>query len=140
MSNKLYDDPMLWWAGRTDHSGSMDHPDRQAIQTNPLCGDRVTIQLEMKGDAIRKIYYQVRGCILCRASCAYMASLAQDLNESRVQMLRDGFENFLKLLPEQAETHSVYEVFSPVRPHRSRHRCVLLPYETTLKAISDTDT
>ena len=85
MSDNLYDDPMLRWAGRKDYSGSVDFPDVQATQTNPLCGDRVTVQLKMEGDAIRNIYYQVRGCILCKASCAYMASLAQGLKPSPVE-------------------------------------------------------
>jgi len=59
MNKNLYDDSMLQWAGRNDHSGSIDHPDRQATKSNPLCGDRVTVQLIMENDVIKQIYYQL---------------------------------------------------------------------------------
>ncbi|MBN2569626.1 MAG: iron-sulfur cluster assembly scaffold protein [Deltaproteobacteria bacterium] len=137
MNRNVYDDPILQWANRRDHSCTIEHPDRQATATNPLCGDRITIQLKMDDYTIRQMCYQVRGCILCKASCANLAYIAGGLDYPLLKTLRDDFVQFLKSSLTYKDILPHLQVFTPVRSHRSRHRCLLLPYEATLKALLD---
>lgn len=118
------------------HAGSVKNPDKEATQSNPLCGDRVIIQLNMDGDRIKDLWYRVRGCILCKASCALMAHLVRGADQSGLKALKNHFEGFLKSSSDVVtETAADYEMFFPVRSCKSRHRCVLLPYETALRAF-----
>lgn len=135
MDTNMYDDPILQWANRRDHLCTIEHPDRQATATNALCGDKVTIQLQMDGPLIKHLYYSVKGCLLCKASCAHLAHIAGGLDPVHLKDLRDTFERYLKSSDEDMIAPSGYELFSPVRTRRSRHRCVLLPYEATLNAL-----
>ena len=137
MRKELYSNRLLQWAGIKDYSESLENSDIEAIQSNPLCGDRVTIQLKMDGTRIKDLRYQVRGCILCKASCAIMAGFLRGLDIPGLKVLRDEFEGFLKSSADRAAAATIYEVFSPVRPHKRRHQCVLLPYETALKAVCE---
>lgn len=137
MSEDLYGDPLLQLAKNTEYQGSIEHPDHEATATNPLCGDKVTIQVLMDGETIRELHYQVRGCILCKASCSHFAHMVQGLDRTKLKDLRDRFEQFLKS-PDDAPPLPDHLIFSPVHPHKSRYRCVLLPYEATLKALPDT--
>ena len=139
MDKNVYDDPILQWANRRDHLCTIEDPDRQAMATNPLCGDRITIQLTMDGDTIGHMCYQVRGCILCKASCANLASIAEGLDYDRLQVLRDSLAQFLKSSGDDRDIIPHLHVFGPVCSHKSRHRCLLLPYEATLKALSDSE-
>ncbi len=139
MEKNLYDDPILQLANALEQTRPIGNPDRQATATNPLCGDRVTIQLEMDGDEIRHLYCQVRGCVVCRASCTDLARVAAGLDRARLKTLRDTLEQFLKASIDEPIVPAHLEVFAPVRAHRSRHRCVLLPYEATLRALTDPD-
>ena len=136
MQNDLYGDPMLCWAKQRIHAGSLAHPDREATQTNPLCGDRVTVQVKMSGETIETVRYQVKGCILCKASCACMASLISGMDKARAENLTEAFDLFLKSdETDRPEAGAAYTVFAPLRSHSSRHHCVLLPYRTLLTAV-----
>ena len=74
MKTSLYHERILDLADNTEYVRTIERPDREASGTNVLCGDRVSIQLEMDRDEIRRLYYQVRGCLLCRASCTESVS------------------------------------------------------------------
>ncbi|MFY9397129.1 MAG: iron-sulfur cluster assembly scaffold protein [Desulfomonilia bacterium] len=135
MSTTLYDDPIIKLAESAGSQESMENPDFQATATNALCGDRVTVQLKMDGPGIARLAYQVRGCLLSKASCAVLASLAAGLDLARLRDLRDTLERFLKSSGHEQEVPRELLVFAAVRPRKSRHRCVLLPYDAALKAL-----
>ena len=43
----------------------LDAPDGTATIDNPLCGDRVTMDVTLDGTVIEAIGQRVRGCLLC---------------------------------------------------------------------------
>ena len=138
MKKDLYGDQILEWAERSEHMGAVENPDYEATATNPLCGDRVTVQVRMDGNLIKDLCCRVRGCLLCKASCALLAHMAGDLDRADLKDLRDRFEQFLRA-DDDTMVLPTHEMFSPVRSHKSRYRCVLLPYDTALKALGDSD-
>jgi len=139
MKTSLYHERILELADNAEYVRIIERPDREASGTNALCGDRVSIQLEMDRDEIRRLYYQVRGCLLCRASCTELARIAAGLDRTRLKVLRDALERFLRSPGNGSTIPPGLHVFEPVRAHRSRHRCVLLPYDAALQALSDPD-
>ena len=136
MKKDLYGDLILQWAKNCENLCTVENPDHEATATNPLCGDRVTVQVRMDGDTIKQLYYQVRGCLLCKASCAHLAHMSGGLDHVKLKDLRDRFEQFL-MADDDTMVFPSHSMFSPVRSHRSRHRCVLLPYDAALKAFLD---
>ena len=136
MKKDLYGDLILEWADRSEHLSAIEDPDHEATATNPLCGDKVTIQVLMDGDRIRQLCCKVRGCLLCKASCAHLAHIAGGLDRTGLKDLRDRFEQFLKADDDTMDLPT-HEMFSPVRSHKSRYRCVLLPYNAALKALPE---
>lgn len=46
---------------------------------NPVCGDRITVQLKLVSDRIEMIRYQAWGCATSLATCNKDASLVVDL-------------------------------------------------------------
>src|SRR5882724_6803424 len=77
MSDQLYQEHIVALAKAKTGAGKLANPTKSARRDNPLCGDRVTIDVKLDGQGrIAEIAQQVRGCLLCQASASALASAA----------------------------------------------------------------
>ncbi|SPD75306.1 Fe-S cluster formation NifU-like protein [uncultured Desulfobacterium sp.] len=136
MKDDLYADPIITWAKDKTHERPLSNADISVRLSNPLCGDMVTIEIKCKGNSIVKIAHQVRGCLLCKASAAHLASLAAGLDAHGLKEIYDALKEALKSSDDDHPFPPDYTMFAPVRAHKSRHSCVLLPYEAAIKALA----
>ena len=75
MSDELYQTRIVALAKSKTGAGKLTAPTRSARRDNPLCGDRVTIDVTLDDTGhIAEIAHQVRGCLLCQASAATPAA------------------------------------------------------------------
>jgi nitrogen fixation NifU-like protein len=137
MNTDIYQDPILEWSKRKEHEGPLFEPDCRATMNNPLCGDRVTVELRLKGKEIIEMAHQVKGCVLCKASSAHLATLGKGLTLDNIERMRQELDKALKSPQEDADDFpESHEIFKPVRHHKSRHSCVLLAYDAAIEALS----
>ena len=135
MSEGLYHARIVALAKAKTGAGSLTDASRTARRDNPLCGDRVTVEV-MLNDVfqITAIAHQVRGCLLCQASASALASVAVGRDAAGIAALRrDALRAIGRLDGEPAEP---FAAFAPVRAHKSRQECVLLPFEALADALS----
>ncbi len=133
----LYQDALMALAKDASHAGSLPPPAVSVMRDNPLCGDRVTMDLARDDNRMVDLRHRVRGCVLCRAAAsALTASLVgksrQDLVAARAAMQRV----LAGGAPEDAN-YEAYADFAPVASARSRHTCVLLPFDALDAAWSE---
>ncbi len=134
----LYHDAIVDAARRARGSGRLDTPDASVSVDNPLCGDRVSVDVHVGGGRLRAIAHRVRGCLLCEAAASIIAAnavgeTAGDL--TRVgQGLADGLANGFG---DRQLAWRDLEVFAPVAGHPSRHRCVTLAFEALAAAMAE---
>jgi len=137
ISEDIYQDTIIEWSKKADHTARLDKVDSKATASNPLCGDQVTVELTIEGGVIQRMSHQVRGCVLCKASSSHLAFLAKGLTLGKLRDMRQDLNNALKTQDlEPADFPETHSFFSPVRSHKSRHSCVLLPYDATIDALS----
>jgi nitrogen fixation protein NifU and related proteins len=137
MSDDLYQAALVARAHAGRKRGRLEAPDRSATLDNPLCGDRVTIDVKLKDGRIGSIGHQVRGCLLCEAAAETIAEHAPgktgaelaDATSAVAAILRDGIA-----APEGE--WAALAVFTPVHRVKSRQDCVLLPFEALGKALA----
>lgn len=129
----IYEGEILSWSRRAGEQESVDGYTHCSTLSNPLCGDRVTVHLRVDDGVILSCGCEVRGCMLCKAASAHMATLIDGVNTDRLMEVTVSFKNALTGTADFPETHIM---FAKVRHHKSRHSCVLLPYEAALKALS----
>jgi nitrogen fixation NifU-like protein len=55
------------------NSGSIEQPDATAEGHNPLCGDEVTIEVDLDGTTVANAAVRGRGCSISQASASMMA-------------------------------------------------------------------
>ena len=135
MSDQLYQDRIVALAKAKTGAGKLASPTKSVRRDNPLCGDRITIDvvLDKKGH-ITEIAHQVRGCLLCQASASALASVAVGRNKAGIDAIRHDAERAIGR--EEGSAGEPFAAFAPVKAHKSRHECVLLPLEALADALS----
>ena len=137
MSDELYHAELVARAHAGRKRGRLPKPDRSVTLDNPLCGDRVTLDLTLSGNRIAAIGHQVRGCLLCEAAAETIARHAPGRTRGEVAEASCALTAILKkgAAAPQGEWASL-AAFQPVHKAKSRRDCVLLPFEALAKALT----
>jgi nitrogen fixation NifU-like protein len=133
MIDALYDQAILQKARDATGAGRLQEPDRSAMIDNPLCGDRVTIDLTLADGKVATLGHLVRGCVLCEASAALIAEKAIGQAPAALRETAAGIRPMLR--EGAAPPWPELEIFTPVRAVRSRHDCVELPFRALAAAL-----
>jgi nitrogen fixation NifU-like protein len=136
MSQALYHAALVERAQRGRGRGRLAAPERSATVDNPLCGDRVTIDLALAGGRVARVGHQVRGCLLCEAAAETIAEHAPGKTAAELAAAGAAAKALVNegaAAPEGA--WSALAIFAPVHDVKSRRDCVLLPFEALAKAL-----
>jgi nitrogen fixation NifU-like protein len=74
-SRELYQDIILDHGRKPRNFHAMAHPSHFAQGHNPLCGDRVTVYLEVEDGRIKDVSFEGRGCAISTASASLMTEV-----------------------------------------------------------------
>jgi nitrogen fixation protein NifU and related proteins len=107
----LYSDILLDHYRNPRNYGSLSSPDVMHEIFNPLCGDRIRIELEIREGRIKEARFVGDGCAICIAAASILTELIT------------GKEIDFKLSDDQL----LSALESEIKP--SRMRCALLPLE-----------
>jgi nitrogen fixation protein NifU and related proteins len=119
MSDPIYTEIIIDEAKNAQNEGKLENPDISQHDANPMCGDSITLQMNIKDDSISDIKWHGDGCTICKACTSVLTQLIKGQNI-------DFAKNFKKedILSELGLDHLVRQ--SPVRI-----KCALL----SLKAL-----
>ena len=140
MSDPLYRKDLLRLAADAAGAGRLAHPDASATAHNPACGDRVTMDVRMKGGHIAELAHQTQACVLTQASAAILGGEAAGMSRADIQALADQVATMLQGGPPPSSPFSAFAVFDGVAEHKGRHVCVMLPFKAVLEALADSET
>jgi nitrogen fixation NifU-like protein len=114
---------------------TLANPSRAAEGYNPLCGDRLTVELTLEGEVIRDIGFQGSGCAISKASASMMTA---DLKGKTVTEAEEAFERFRAMLTENGPDAELGKlgVFAGVREFPSRIKCATLAWHTVHAALA----
>lgn len=131
MSTELYSPAIMRLAADATGHGRIAGADGTATVNNPLCGDRITVDVTIKDGRITALSHEARACVLCQASASVLATQAAGLDA----------ESLRALAGRLADADALAQVagfgdFAPVARHRSRLRCVTLPFEAAAAAVA----
>lgn len=136
MSDDLYQQAIMDMVHRASGQGRLESADGNATLDNPLCGDRVSIEVRRADGRIAALAHQVRGCALCKAAATALAEGAVGKDASAIAAAAAQLQAFLKEeRPTPPEGWPALDAFAPVRAHKSRFDCVLLPFRALRIAL-----
>jgi nitrogen fixation NifU-like protein len=116
---------------------TLPDPSRTAEGYNPLCGDRLTVEIALDGEMIRDIGFQGSGCAISKASASMMTA---DLKGKTVAEAEQVFERFRAMLTQDGSETELGKlgVFAGVREFPSRIKCATLAWHTVHAALAGT--
>jgi nitrogen fixation protein NifU and related proteins len=105
---------------------------RAAEGNNPLCGDRISLQVRVEDDVIRDIGFQGSGCAISKASASLMTGAVQGKTSLEAEAL---FQAFRAMLAGGAEAPGKLAAFAGVRAFPARVKCANLSWHTLHAAL-----
>jgi nitrogen fixation NifU-like protein len=139
----LYQQLILDHNARPRNFGQMPDATHKADGYNPLCGDKVTIFLQVQADTITGVRFDGQGCAISRASASLMTDALSGKPLAEVEALFAAFHSLLTQepppddapVPTDAVALGKLEAFSGVREFPMRVKCATLPWHTLRAAL-----
>jgi nitrogen fixation protein NifU and related proteins len=103
------------------NAGHLDHPTTTADGVNPLCGDELSVELEIEGDTVQDVRFNGRGCAISQAAASMISDVVKGKTVTEVRAL--GSEDVLE------------ELGIPLSPIRLK--CALLSVNVLRVALGD---
>jgi nitrogen fixation protein NifU and related proteins len=114
------------------------HPTREAEGANPLCGDQITLEVELAGDRIADIGFQGSGCAISQASASLLTGAVQGKSTADAQELFRQVHAMLTSAPgTPVDTAKLGKLaaLAGVRQFPVRVKCASLPWHTLRAAL-----
>jgi nitrogen fixation NifU-like protein len=139
---ELYQDIILDHGRHPRNFRALPHPSHFANGHNPLCGDRVTVYLELDGDRIKDVSFEGRGCAISTASASLMTEILKGKTLAEAEALFKQFHAAVtgETAVAPAGLEDEMERLAPlegVRAYPARVKCATLPwhaFEAALKS------
>ena len=132
----LYQEIILEHSRRPRNSGTLKEVTGKASGNNPLCGDRITIYLNIDGDRIADAAFEARGCAISVAAASLMT---QRLKGQTVGDAEDTLSRYHAQLtdedPPELDSDDELASLVGVREFPTRIKCATLPWETLRAAL-----
>ncbi|HEX6818633.1 MAG TPA: iron-sulfur cluster assembly scaffold protein [Ktedonobacterales bacterium] len=68
--------------------GHLEHPDFAATDTNPLCGDRIEIDLAVQENRVTAVRFSGRGCAISQAAASMLTERIEGSTLDELRALR----------------------------------------------------
>ena len=133
--NDLYRDVILDHNRRPRNFGPLESASASVEGFNPLCGDRLTLRLNLAADKIADSRFEGQGCAISTASASLMTEAVK--GKSRAEAL-DLFDRIHRLLTDDAasgEDLGKLAALSGVRAYPARVKCASLCWHTLASAL-----
>jgi nitrogen fixation NifU-like protein len=134
----LYRDLILDHYRKPRNFHKLEHSNRQADGLNPLCGDKLSVYLQIENGIVQDIAFAGTGCAISIAAASMMTESLKGKTEAEAKTLHD---NFLLLVDNRSENQPDLDVmgdlavFSSVRQFPVRARCATLAWNAVRAAI-----
>jgi nitrogen fixation NifU-like protein len=135
--NELYQEVILDHNRRPRNFRTIEHPSHRAQGHNPLCGDRLSLYLQVDDGQISDVAFQGSGCAISKASASLMTDAVKGHSVAEAQQLFERFHRMVTTPPDQpVESLGKLAVLAGVREFPVRVKCASLAWHT-LKAALD---
>lgn len=105
---------------------------------NPLCGDRIILDLHVEDDVITDVGFQGAGCAISRAAASMMTESIKGKSKPEVEEIFNAFHQMIVRGPGSdfdADKLGDLQILSGVSEFPTRVKCVMLSWHTLRSAL-----
>lgn len=138
---ELYQQVILDHYKRPRNFQKMERANRHAEGHNPLCGDEITVYLQMDGDVIKEISFQGAGCAISQSAASLMTTVLKGKTKAEAEELFKKFHDMVTGEGAGADPMELGKlaVFCGVSEFPVRVKCASLPWHTLHAALEGKD-
>ena len=131
----LYQEVILDHNKRPRNFRIIEQPTHRAEGVNPLCGDRISVYLDIEDEIIKDITFQGAGCAISSASASLMTEALKGKPIGEVEHLFEAFHNVVTSDCECPRGLGKLSVLAGVRDYPSRVKCATLAWHAVRAAL-----
>lgn len=137
----LYQDIILDHYRRPRNKGKLEHASVTVPMRNPLCGDEITLELEMNGDEISDVRFTGSGCSISQASTSMMTEMVKGKHTSEIGQIGERFRAMVMGDAEAAAdvTLGRARALAGVARFPARVKCALLAWNALERGLAESD-
>ena len=133
---ELYQEVIIDHSKHPRHHYVMEQPTHRAQGYNPLCGDKLTVFVQIEQDRIHEISFLGCGCAISQASASLMTDAVQGLSTADADALFQQFHHMLTAEDsEQPASMDKLTILAGVRAFPARVKCATLAWHTLEAAL-----
>jgi len=137
MSAALYNTQILRLAAAIPLAGRLVGPQASVVRVSPVCGSKVTADVDLEGGSVARFAQDVRACALGQASAALLGAHVVGRTPDEIAAARDALAAYLKGEAATPGDWPGLEVFDLARPHKARHGSILLAFQAAADAAAE---
>ncbi|PIY69165.1 SUF system NifU family Fe-S cluster assembly protein [Candidatus Roizmanbacteria bacterium CG_4_10_14_0_8_um_filter_39_9] len=92
----IYQEIILDHASNPRNIGSISNPSKTTLVHNPLCGDKIKMDVLFNGEKIKDIKFQVSGCAISKATVSMLSEKIKGKTKSELRKLAK--QDIIKML------------------------------------------
>jgi nitrogen fixation NifU-like protein len=138
----LYQEMILDHGRRPRNFGRLEAASARAEGKNPLCGDEITLYVDLAGGVLRDVRFEGHGCAISTASASLMTESVKGKPEAQVMDLFDRFRGAVtseSSAPIDDEGLGKLAALAGVRQFPMRVKCASLAWHTLRAALEGAD-
>lgn len=134
----LYQEVILDHNKKPRNFGTLANASHKAEGHNPLCGDHLSVTLNLDGERIDGIAFQGESCAICKASASMMTATVKGKTRADAETLIQEFRDMAIGKLDLTGQHHLgrLAVFAGVRDLPTRVKCAILPWHTLHAAFN----
>jgi nitrogen fixation NifU-like protein len=134
----LYQEVILDHNRRPRNFRALAGASHRAEGYNPLCGDRLTLYLQVAGDTIEDVTFEGAGCAISKASASMMTEALKGRTLADASALFARFHRMVTTPPDQpVEDMGKLSSLAGVREFPVRVKCASLAWHTLKAAMAN---
>jgi nitrogen fixation NifU-like protein len=133
--NELYQQVILDHSRAPRNFGPLPTANRVAQGHNPLCGDNITLFVEMDGDVVKDLHFQGSGCAISKASASILTEALKGRTRAEVKALFEQIHKMVMTGEVPVEGLGKLAVFAGVHKFPARVKCAILPWHALMAAV-----
>ena len=138
--SELYQQVILDHNKKPRNFRKLEHANHSAEGYNPLCGDHLTVYLNLEADAVKEIAFEGSGCAISKAAASMMTQAVKGKSLAQAAKLFNEFHSMVTgELDEENEENNLgnLKIFAGVRDFPVRVKCATLPWHTLHAALNN---